>query len=143
MFETAAPSSLSFSESAVGHPGRCLKCKCTDSILVSTKARALWDTRQATWAQVNDGWTCSTVTGENLDYQTDPLRRELSKKPHFQQSFQSCIKLSTCAPGSLKNSNLIPAKSWLLLDTFPTLCGRHFLLCGGGVTPPILPSPEE
>lgn len=60
MFETAPPPChfLASEEEkcwvrAVWHPGRCLKCKWTESILVSSKASALWGNWQSTWVELS------------------------------------------------------------------------------------------
>lgn len=54
IFETAAPPChFLASESAVWHPGRCFKCDCLKSILVSTEASTLWDNWQSAWMALN------------------------------------------------------------------------------------------
>lgn len=139
IFETAAPPRhFLTSDSAVWHLGKCLTCKCTEGILISTEASTLWDHWQSALGgaelSVGSSWLCSNTMKPWLA--RTPAERAVQKATVSRAcpvSKQSGAELRACAPESFRSSNSsLPSLSRMILEKLPILCGPGFLICNWG-----------
>lgn len=135
IFEIAAPPShFLASESAVWHPGRCLKWKYTESILVSTEATPFGITgSRFRWSWIKAGPTLAL-----LSRSWTPCRKSCPKNPLFKRALSFNIvragAKSMCSRVTEKFEPHPCQVSRVIRDEWPTLWGVSSSVAGSNST---------